>query len=43
MTSTPAALRVDLGGNVDAENIIHLQMLRAKKLPKASLLSAFEL
>lgn len=35
VTSTPAALRVDLGGNVGAGNIIHLEMLRAKELPKS--------
>lgn len=35
VTSTPAALRVDLGGSVGAGNIIHLEMLRAKELPKS--------
>lgn len=29
------ALRIDLGGNADAGNIIRLQMLRAKELPEA--------
>lgn len=35
VTSTPAALRIDLGGNVHAGNITSLQMLRAKELPEA--------
>lgn len=43
VTSTPAALRIDLGGNVHAGNITSLQMLRAKELPEAVAVSLMTL